>query len=105
MEGKLRRPIIPKECAHNAHMYYILLPDLATRTRLIDHLKQQDIHSVFHYVPLHNAPAGARYGRAVDDLVVTIEMSDRLLRLPLWLGLEEHQTKVIQQLTLGLTRA
>ncbi len=104
-EGKLRRPVIPKECAHNAHMYYILLPDLATRTRLIDHLKQQNIHSVFHYVPLHSAPAGARYGRAADGLAVTIEMSDRLLRLPLWLGLEEHQTKVIQQVTLGLTRA
>lgn len=104
-EGKLRRPIIPKECVHNAHMYYILLPDLATRTRLIDHLKQQEIHSVFHYVPLHSAPAGERYGRAADGLAVTNEMSDRLLRLPLWLGLEEHQTKVIQQVTLGLTHA
>ena len=86
-------------------MYYILLPDLATRTRLIDHLKQQDIHSVFHYVPLHSAPAGERYGRAADDLAVTLDMSSRLLRLPLWLGLEEHQTKVIQQVTLGLSRA
>lgn len=103
-DGKLRRPIIPNECVHNAHMYYILLPDLATRTRLIDHLKTQDIHSVFHYVPLHSAPAGERYGRAADGLAVTLDMSDRLLRLPLWLGLEEHQTKVIQQVTLGLTR-
>lgn len=104
-DGKLRRPIIPNECVHNAHMYYILLPDLATRTRLIDHLKTQDIHPVFHYVPLHSAPAGERYGRAVGGLAVTTDMSDRLLRLPLWLGLEEHQTKVIQQVTLGLTRA
>jgi dTDP-4-amino-4,6-dideoxygalactose transaminase len=104
-EGKLRRPIIPKECAHNAHMYYILLPDLATRTRLIDHLKTQDIHSVFHYVPLHSAPAGQRHGRAADGLAVTLDMSDRLLRLPLWLGLEDHQAKVIQQVALGLTSA
>lgn len=96
--GKLRRPIIPKECVHNAHMYYILLPDLAGRTSLISELKQHDINTVFHYVPLHSAPAGVTHGRASGDLDATQDSADRLLRLPLWLGLEQHQTTVIDKL-------
>jgi len=96
--GKFRRPIIPRECVHNAHMYYILLPDLAARTSLIGELKKQDIHPVFHYVPLHSAPTGVRHGRANGDLTVTENLADRLLRLPLWLGLEQHQTAVIDGL-------
>lgn len=97
-EGKLRRPTVPKECMHNAHMYYILLPDVAIRTSLIGALKAHDIHCVFHYVPLHTSPAGARHGRAGGELVVTEDVAHRLLRLPMWLGLEEHQTTVIQRL-------
>jgi len=100
--GKLRRPVIPKECVHNAHMYYILLPDLASRTSLIDKLKKQDIHPVFHYVPLHSAPTGVRHGRVHGDLTVTEDHADRLLRLPLWLGLEQHQTTVIERLMSAL---
>jgi dTDP-4-amino-4,6-dideoxygalactose transaminase len=100
--GKLCRPVIPKECAHNAHMYYILLPDLASRTSLIDKLKKQDIHPVFHYVPLHSAPTGVRHGRVHGDLTVTEDHADRLLRLPLWLGLEQHQTTVIERLMSAL---
>ena len=96
--GKFRRPIIPKECVHNAHMYYILLPDLATRTSVIGELKRQDIHPVFHYVPLHSAPTGVKFGRANGDLMVTQDVADRLLRLPLWLGLEPHQSMVIDGL-------
>lgn len=96
--GKLRRPVIPAHCAHNAHMYYVLLPDLARRTAFIDHLRQNGIHCVFHYIPLHSAPAGQRRGRAHGDLKVTDEMSDRLVRLPMWLGLENHQAEVIQQI-------
>lgn len=96
--GKLRRPIIPRECVHNAHMYYILLPDLATRTALIEALKRHDIHPVFHYVPLHSAPAGRRFGRTHGELSVTEDIADRLLRLPLWLGLEPQQTRVIERL-------
>ncbi|MGQ9686805.1 MAG: dTDP-4-amino-4,6-dideoxygalactose transaminase [Thiobacillaceae bacterium] len=95
---KLRRPIIPRECVHNAHMYYILLPDLATRTALIEALKRYDIHPVFHYVPLHSAPSGLKHGRTHGDLTVTEDIADRLLRLPLWLGLESQQTRVIERL-------
>jgi len=82
--GKLRRPIIPDHCQHNAHMYYILVEDLATRTALIQQLKQQGINSVFHYVPLHSSPAGQRYGRPHSSLTYTEELSDRLVRLPLF---------------------
>lgn len=96
--GKLRRPVIPRECVHNAHMYYILLPDLATRTALIEALKRHDIHPVFHYVPLHSAPSGLKHGRSHGDLSVTEDIADRLLRLPLWLGLEPQQTRVIERL-------
>ena len=97
-DGVLRRPELPKDCFHNAHMYYVLLRDLETRANLIDRLKVQGIHTVFHYVPLHSAPAGRRYGRAHGDLPVTDDVSERLLRLPMWLGLEEYQVQVIQQL-------
>jgi dTDP-4-amino-4,6-dideoxygalactose transaminase len=92
----LRRPIVPAHCGHNAHMYYILLPDLKRRTAVIEKLRAQSIQSVFHYVPLHSAPAGQRLGRAHGELAVTAEMSDRLLRLPFWIGLEEHQDRVIE---------
>lgn len=94
--GKLRRPIIPADCEHNAHMYYLLLPSLERRTAFIEALKAQGIYSVFHYVPLHDAPAGRRLGRAHGDLRVTSEMSERLVRLPFWLGLEEEQSRVIE---------
>ncbi len=97
-EGWLRRPIIPAHCAHNAHMYYLLLPDLEARTRFIERLKQSDIHAVFHYVPLHSAPAGQRFGRAHGDLPITNDLSNRLVRLPLWLGLESHQADVIRHI-------
>ena len=93
--NKLRRPIIPRECEQNAHMYYILLPDISVRTRLIEILRSLDIYSVFHYVPLHSAPAGKRFGRVAGSLIHTEDLSGRLLRLPMWMGLEEHQEIVI----------
>jgi dTDP-4-amino-4,6-dideoxygalactose transaminase len=93
--GKLRRPIIPDHCQHNAHMYYILLQDLPTRTALIAHLKQQGINPVFHYVPLHNSPAGQRYSRSCGDLVNTERLSDRLLRLPLFPSLTLEQVDFV----------
>jgi len=85
-------------CAHNAHMYYVLLPDLATRTAFIDKLRRAEINTVFHYIPLHSSPAGRRYARAHGEQKVTDEMSERLVRLPLWAGLEEHQVSVIQKI-------
>lgn len=101
--GKLRRPFIQEECGHNAHMYYIVLPDLATRTRVIQRLKEAGINAVFHYVPLHDAPYGREHGRPADDLRITIMASNCLLRLPLWLGVEVHQQKIVDELFACLT--
>lgn len=97
-KGILRRPIIPKECQHNAHMYYILLESLEHRAELIKQFKKQDIHPVFHYVPLHSSPGGKKFSRAHGDFKYTDDLSDRLLRLPLWVGLAEHQQKVLDVL-------
>lgn len=94
--GSLRRPFVPPDCKHNAHMYYLVLPDLAQRTRFIDNLRQQGINTVFHYIPLHSAPEGVRSARAHGDLSMTGEISDRLVRLPLWVGLAEGQGDVIE---------
>jgi dTDP-4-amino-4,6-dideoxygalactose transaminase len=93
--GLLRRPIVPDHCAHNAHLYYLLLPDLERRTRLIASLRGQGIDVVFHYVPLHDSPAGRRYGRARGPLPHTRQLSDRLVRLPLWVGVEKEQDQIV----------
>lgn len=97
-QGKLRRPVIPTDCKHNAHMYYLLLPDLEHRRGFIESLKARGIGVVFHYIPLHDSPMGMKYGRASGDLKNTQELSNRLVRLPLWLGLEDELTGVIQQI-------
>lgn len=89
--GLLRRPIIPDDCQHNAHMYYVLLESLEKRTETIAKLQAQGVNAVFHYVPLHSAPAGKKYGRVCGELINTEELSDRLLRLPLWIGMTEGQ--------------
>jgi dTDP-4-amino-4,6-dideoxygalactose transaminase len=81
----------PAGITGNGHMFYVLLKDLATRARLIAHLKARDIHSVFHYVPLHSSPAGRKFGRAAGPMTVTDSVSDRLLRLPLYYGLTEAE--------------
>jgi dTDP-4-amino-4,6-dideoxygalactose transaminase len=83
-QGVVRRPVIPSSCSHNAHMYYLLLPDLDSRSRLIAELKRVGVHAVFHYVPLHASEAGRRHGRQAGDLTVTEDVSERLVRLPLW---------------------
>jgi dTDP-4-amino-4,6-dideoxygalactose transaminase len=88
--GKVRRPIVPDECAHNAHMYYLLLPSLEARTRFIAELKRCGVAAVFHYVPLHSSPAGQRHGRVATSMDVTESSAERLVRMPLWLGVEEH---------------
>lgn len=93
--GMLRRPVVPPHCTHNAHMYYLLLRDLDDRTSFIANLKQAGIGAVFHYIPLHSSPAGMRYGRAAGELPVTDSVSDRLVRMPLWLGLEDHMDEVL----------
>lgn len=88
---------IPQECEHNGHMYYILLENLDARSRFIEKMNQVNIGCVFHYVPLHSSPAGLKYGRSVGDLPVTNELSERLVRLPLWVGIENHLPDIIDQ--------
>ena len=102
--GRLRRPVIPEGGRHNAHMYYLLLHDLDDRTAFIEKMKQMGINCVFHYVPLHSAPGGERFGRTHGELAVTNDLANRLVRLPLWVGLEEQQDKVIKAITRVLTR-
>ena len=97
-QGKIRRPVIPTDCKHNAHMYYLLLPDLEQRTAFIEALKVQGIGAVFHYIPLHDSPMGKKHGRTSGDLKNTRELSERLVRLPLWLGIEEDLVGVIQKI-------
>lgn len=87
----VRRPTVPNECKHNAHMYYLLARSLDERTHLIEALKNEGIAAVFHYVPLHSAPAGRQYGRTHGELSVTNDISDRLVRLPLWTGFQEPE--------------
>lgn len=94
---RLRRPVIPTESQHNAHMYYLLLKNLQDRTQFIDTMKQSDIHCVFHYVPLHSAPQGQRCARTSGTLSVTDTLSERLVRLPLWDGMQQAQERVIEQ--------
>ncbi len=97
-QGKIRRPVIPSECSHNAHMYYLLLPDLASRTAFIHKLAEDNIRTVFHYVPLHGSPMGEKMGRVSAELPYTDELSDRLVRLPLWLGVEEFLPAIIRKI-------
>jgi dTDP-4-amino-4,6-dideoxygalactose transaminase len=93
--GLLRRPVIPADCAHNAHIYYILVPEDVHRSTVVQHLKDNDINAIFHYVPLHTSTAGMRLGRAHGTLVNTVRLSERLLRLPLWLGITREQQERI----------
>lgn len=88
-EGLMRLPVIPAECKHNAHMFYLLFGNLDMRTRAIEFLKQHGILSVFHYIPLHSSPAGKHFGRSHGDKTVTNYTSDRLLRLPLYCDLTD----------------
>ncbi len=94
-KGSITRPHVPEGSAHNAHMYYLLLENLDVRTAFIAHLKAAGVQCVFHYIPLHSAPAGEKYSRAHGDLTLTNNLSERLVRLPLWIGLEPDQQKVI----------
>lgn len=95
-EGVIELPYIPEECTHNAHMFYIKTKDVEERKALISYLKEQDIAAVFHYVPLHSAPAGLRFGRFHGEDRYTTKESERLLRLPMYYNLSESdQQKVI----------
>ena len=91
----LRRPIVPAYCEHNGHLYYLLLPDRLSRDALIAALRAQGIDAPFHYVPLHSSDAGRRFGRTVGTLAFTDDLSGRLIRLPLWSGMQDERERVI----------
>ena len=90
-EGEIELPFIPKDCIHNAHMFYIKVKDLSTRSELLSYLKSRGIYAVFHYIPLHSSPAGEMYGRFQGEDVYTTKESERLLRLPMYYGLKESE--------------
>ena len=93
--GKIELPSVPEGCVHNAHMFYIKAKDIEERTALIDHLKQNEIMSVFHYIPLHTAPAGRKFGRFHGEDRYTTRESERLARLPMYYGLKPEQVDYI----------
>lgn len=94
-EGLIELPVIPKGCVHNAHMFYIKTKDIEERTAFIDFMKQNGILAVFHYIPLHTAPAGQKFGRFHGEDRYTTRESERLVRLPLYYGLPEEQVDYI----------
>lgn len=104
LAGKARRPVIPAGVTHNAHMYYLLLPSLNERTKFIAGLKEAGVSAVFHYVPLHSSPHGTRVSRSHGDMSCTNDLSNRLVRLPLWLGLESLQDDVVRAINAQFVR-
>lgn len=96
--GKISLPVIPEECSHNAHMFYIKVKDLEERGELISFLGEKGISSVFHYVPLHSSEAGRKFGEFRGDDIYTTKDSERLLRLPMYYGLKpEEVDEVIKE--------
>jgi dTDP-4-amino-4,6-dideoxygalactose transaminase len=89
VEGRVRRPIVPPGCEHSGHLYYLLLPDGDERDAFIDALGAEEVHAVFHYVPLGSSPAGRRFGREPAPTPVAEAVSRRLVRLPLWVGMPD----------------
>lgn len=103
-EGLLELPVIPDGCVHNAHMFYVKTKDLAERTALIDHLKENGVGAVFHYVPLHSSEAGKRFGRFHGEDRYTTRESERIVRLPLYYGLTESEVNQAAQLVTAFYR-
>ena len=94
-QGKIELPVIPDGCVHNAHMFYIKVRDLDERTRMLEYLKENEINAVFHYVPLHSAPAGKECGRFHGEDRYTTKDSERLIRLPMYFGLENEDIECV----------
>jgi dTDP-4-amino-4,6-dideoxygalactose transaminase len=94
-------PTIPEACKHNAHMFYLKLDCIEQRTAFIEHLKEQGITAVFHYIPLHTAPAGKKFGKFVGEDVFTTKESERLVRLPLYYGMTSDDKKVVTDAVTG----
>ena len=93
--GKIELPVIPEECCHNAHMFYIKCRDLGERTKFISFMKAKGISCVFHYIPLHSAPAGIKYGRFDGEDIFTTTESERLVRLPMYYGLSKDNVRFV----------
>ncbi|MBR2275109.1 MAG: DegT/DnrJ/EryC1/StrS family aminotransferase, partial [Lachnospiraceae bacterium] len=93
--GKIELPVIPPECQHNGHIFYIKAKDLEERTALLSYLKENGVGAVFHYIPLHSAPAGKKYGRFVGEDRYTTKESERLVRLPMYYGITEEETDYV----------
>ena len=93
--GRIGLPVIPKECNHNAHMFYIKCRDLEDRTSFINYMKERGVGCVFHYIPLHSAPAGLKHGRFFGEDVYTTQESERLVRLPMYYGMTEAEQRYI----------
>jgi len=93
--GKIELPVIPEGCVHNAHMFYIKAKDLQERTELISFMKDNGVMLVFHYIPLHSAPAGVKYGEFFGEDVYTTKESERLARLPMYYGLTDEDLNYV----------
>jgi dTDP-4-amino-4,6-dideoxygalactose transaminase len=93
--SRMRRPVVLPDREGNAHLYYLLLAEPAERGRVLEALNKGGVNAVFHYVPLHSSPAGRRFGRAVGDLPITQEIADRLIRLPLWVGMTTEEVQFV----------
>ncbi len=94
-EGRIELPYVPEGCVHNGHMFYLKCRDLTERTAFIDHMKKNDILTVFHYVPLHSAPAGLKFGRFHGEDRYTTKEADRLVRLPMYYALTEEDREYV----------
>jgi len=104
-EGVVQRPVVPPGNAHNGHLYYLVLPSAAARNSFIDELRREGIATAFHYVPLHDAPAGVAYGRVVGTMGATEDRSARLVRLPLWADLDVESVERVVEASTAAARA
>ena len=95
MREGVELPNIPKDCIHNAHMFYIKCKDLEERTAFISFMKENGIGCVFHYIPLHSSPAGLKFGSFFGEDTYTTRESDRLVRLPLWYGITPEEAEIV----------
>jgi dTDP-4-amino-4,6-dideoxygalactose transaminase len=97
VDNLLRRPIFSKDAEHNAHMYYLILPTAKDQIRFIDDMRDRGINCVFHYIPLHSSGAGLKYGRAQGNCNVTSDVSGRLVRLPMWVGVDAYCDQILAE--------
>jgi dTDP-4-amino-4,6-dideoxygalactose transaminase len=102
--GLLRRPSIPAGCEHNAHMYYVLLPDASIRKAVLKALSDSGVNAIFHYVPLHSSPGGARFGRVSGTMRNTDRLSESIIRLPLWIGMTDDALAYVIDQTISLIK-